>query len=98
MSDTKTKDVIAQVPPFDPIAHTGLVTITSGEYERMRVVYDNVMSHVPNYVDILPMSLRVAMTHAGLLPRVRREKREHVCGLQGFGAPGDYCPACEHGS
>ena len=26
----------------------------------------------------------------------RLEALEHVCGLQGFGAIGDICPACEH--
>jgi hypothetical protein len=28
----------------------------------------------------------------------QRERVEHMCGLMGFGEPGDMCPACDRGS
>lgn len=43
----------------------------------------------------MPMSIQIAWRVGQQLRAAVQPSAQHVCGLQGFGAPEDRCPACE---
>ena len=48
----------------------------------------------PELANCVQCWIDYAMTKAREINQ-RSKPSDHVCGLQGFGAPGDSCPACE---